>query len=82
MGQTKKLLKTVEIALLKMFHVKNKNRGGYVPLNSLTITSLYKNEKSGESKTASSSPSSSSFKPWWADLQQVGFKINLKNKFN
>ena len=34
-------------------------KGDYVPLNSLTITSLYKNEPT------------STYKPWWADLQQV-----------
>ena len=47
-------------------------RGSYVPLNSLTITSLYNNDKpAGEESTPST------FKPWWADLQKVSFLFSL-----
>ena len=46
---------------------ESRGGGDYVPLNSLTITSLFKqNPKSGESKNRTPS-----YKPWWADLQQV-----------
>jgi len=48
-------------------------RGGYVPLNSLTITSLFKNDKPGEEAAPPST-----YKPWWSDLQQVGQYRHLK----